>query len=690
MPTRRADLIRRLGLGVALGALVCAPANSAPASATEPATPQIRTGAWGFDAAGQDLKVKPGDDFFRYANGGFLDALDIPPDRSGYGIDYILSETAAARVRTILEATDTPPPAAAADAQRTRALYRAFMDEAKVDALGARPLAREVADVRAISSRAELAALMGRSVGNFQSSIFALDIRPDAKIPTRYAVRLDQYGLGLPDRDYYLKPEFAVQKAKYRAYIAQMLRLAGWADADAQADAVLAFETEIAKVSWARQELRDPDKTYNPMTVAELSTTAPGFAWRTYFDAAELSGVNRVIVAEVSSITKMAALYAATPLPTLKAWAAFHLADDAAPFLPDAFDAAHFAFHGTVLTGQPQQRPRWKRAVALDDEYVGEAVGRVYVAQYFPPEAKAKIAALVENLRVAMRVRILKLDWMSPETKQAALVKLAKLNVKLGYPDKWRDYSGLVLTPDDLYGDIERAAAFEWRRQVKRLDQPVDRTEWQMTPQTVNAYYSPTENEIVFPAAQLQAPYFDVGFDMAANYGGIGAVIGHEMTHGFDDEGRKFDGTGALANWWTPGDAARFEAKTAVLGAQYDTYSPYAGVHVNGKLTMGENIADLGGVLIALDAYHDALGDKPAKTLDGLSGDQRFFLAYGQSWREKAREDSVRKQLVDDPHSPEAYRVNGVVRNIDAWYGSFGVKPGDTLYLAPADRARIW
>ncbi|MHB8284977.1 MAG: M13 family metallopeptidase [Caulobacteraceae bacterium] len=689
MPFLHPTLARRLGSVLCVSA-VCLAASPAPAAPAADVPPQIRTGHWGFDAAGQDMKVRPGDDFFRYANGGFLDALDIPADRSRFGIDYILAATAEARVRTILEATDAPPPAAAADAQRTRALYRAFMDEAKVEALGARPLAPDLAQVRAVASRTELAALMGRAQINFQSAIFGLSIGPDAKSPDAYAVGLGQDGLGLPDRDYYLQPQFAAQKAKYHAYIAQMLRLAGWPGADAQADAVLAFETEIAKVSWAREDERDPDRTYNPTTVAELEKAAPGFPWRVYLDAAELPRVTRVIVAEKTALPKIAALYAATPLPVLKAWAAFHLADSAAPFLPDAFDAAHFAFHGTVLTGQPQQRARWKRAVDVDNLYVGEAVGRVYVAQYFPPEAKAKIAALVENLRIALRARILRLDWMSPATKQAALVKLDKLNVKLAYPDKWRDYSGLVLTPDDLYGDVERATAFEWRRQVRRLDQPVDRAEWQMTPQTVNAYYNPTANEIVFPAAQLQAPYFDVGFDLAANYGGIGAVIGHEMTHGFDDEGRKFNGDGALADWWTPADAAGFDKRTAVLGAQYDAYSPYAGVHVNGKLTMGENIADLGGVLIALDAYHAALGAAPAKTVDGLSGDQRFFLAYGQSWREKAREDSVRKQLVDDPHSPEAYRVNGVVRNVDGWYAGFGVQPGDKLYLPPAARARIW
>jgi putative endopeptidase len=663
-------------------------AQSAPAAA--PALAEIRTGAWGFDILGENPKIIPGDDFFGYANGGFMDALTIPADRSRFGIDYILADTAEKRVRAILESTATPPPAAAADAQRTRALYRAFMDEGRVNALGVKPITEELDRIRALPSREALAALIGPVQSGLQGVLFGLRIAQDDKSPDRYVVTIGQSGLGLPDRDYYLKPAFAAKKAKYRDYVAQILTLVGWTDPAASADAILVFETKIAEVSWARQDERDPDRTYNPTSVADLSKAAPGFAWRPYLDGAELSGVTRVVVRENTAIPKIAAIYDETPLPVLKAWAAFHLADGAAPLLSDPFEAARFAFRGGVLNGQPQDRPRWKRAVAVDNANLGEAVGRVYVAQYFPPDAKAKIGALVENLRVAMRARIERLDWMSPQTKRQALVKLDHLTVKLGYPDKWRDYSGLTLTPDDLYGDVKKATAFEWRRRVRRLNEPVDRAEWHMTPQTVNAYYNPSSNEIVFPAAQLQAPYFDVGFDLAANYGGIGGVIGHEMTHGFDDQGRKFDATGALSNWWTAEDAKKFEARAAVLGAQYDGYEPYPGAHVNGKLTMGENIADLGGLLIAFDAYHDALGAKPAPVIDGLTGDQRFFLAYAQSWREKEREDSERQALVTDPHSPERYRVNGVVRNIDAWYDNFAVKPGQTLYLAPAERAHIW
>jgi putative endopeptidase len=558
-----------------------------------------------------------------------------------------------------------------------------------VNTLGAKPLTPGLARIRAARSRAALAADMGR-VDGLQGSLFDVDIGQDAKRPDRYAVMLGQGGLGLPDRDYYLKPDFAAKKAKYRDYVAQMLTLAGWADPQANADAVVAFETRIAEASWTRVDRRDPDKTFNPTSVAALAKTAPGFPWRAFLDSAELKGVDRVIVQEKSAFPKIAAVYGATPLPVLKAWAAFHLADQSAAYLSDDFQKARFAFRGTVLTGQPQDRARWKKGVALTNQAMGEAVGKVYVARYFPPEAKAKIGVLVENLRTAMAGRIERLDWMGPETRAKALTKLKTMTVKLGYPDKWRDYSGLEIRADDLYGDVERANAFEWRRKAARLNQPVDKAEWEMTPQTVNAYYNPLSNEIVFPAAQLQAPYFSVGFDDAANYGGIGGVIGHEMTHAFDDEGRKFDASGALTNWWTDEDARRFEARAAVLGAQYDSYEPYKGAHVNGKLTMGENIADLGGMLVALDAYHAALGGRPAPTVDGLSGDQRFFLAYAQSWREKAREDSVRQQVVTDPHSPYEYRVNGVVRNADAWYDAFKVDPTGKLALTPAARARIW
>ena len=677
----------RLLAGVFLGLAAAGMALAAP-TANTPAEPVIRTGTWGFDAQGENPAVKPGDDFYNYANGRFLDELQIPADKSRYGLDYIMSDTAERQVRAILESTQAPAGSDAADAIKTRALYHAFMDQGRIDALGAKPLQPDLAAVRAVKTRDQLAVLQSK-VGTFQGSLFGVDIGADAKTPDRYAVYIGQAGLGLPDRDYYLKPEFAAKKAKYQAYVAAMLKLAGWAEPEAMAKDVVAFETRIADASWSRVQERDPDATYNPTTVADLARAAPGYPWRAMLDTAELKGVDHVVVGEKTALPKIAAIYQQTPLKVLKAWAAFQLVDQAAPYLPDRFEDPHFAFRGTVLTGQPEQRARWKRAVSVDNEVMGEAVGRVYVAKYFPPEAKAKIRDLVENLRSALGERIEHLDWMSPDTKAKAEAKLKAMTVKVGYPDKWRDYSKLQVSPTDLYGDVERANTFEWQRKVARLNQPVDRSEWGMTPQTVNAYYNPTANEIVFPAAILQAPYFGADFDAAANYGGIGATIGHEMTHGFDDEGRKFDGTGALANWWTEEDGKNFEARAKVLGAEFDAYQPFPGAHVNGSLTMGENIADLGGLLVALDAYHRSLGGKPAPVIDGLTGDQRFFLAYAQGWRDKSREDAMREQMASDPHAPDQYRAN-TVRNMDAWYAAFDVKSGDKLYLSPDDRARIW
>jgi putative endopeptidase len=469
-----------------------------------------------------------------------------------------------------------------------------------------------------------------------------------------------------------------------------MLGLAGWPEPEANAKAIVAMEDEIAQVSWAKSDQRDDNKTYNPMTIAELAKSAPGFDWRVYMAAAELPGVDRIIFDENTAAPKIAAIFAKTPVPVLQAWLAFNVVDNAAPQLSKRFADAQFEFRDKTLTGQPEQRPRWKRAVTLVNALMGEAVGRLYVETYFPPESKAKMEQLVANLRAAMAARIQKVDWMSPETKTQALAKLAKFNVKIGYPVKWRDYSSLQVSPGDLYGDVLRAAAFEWRRQVHRLNQPVDKTEWGMTPQTVNAYYSQTHNEIVFPAAILQPPFFDPNADMAVNYGAIGSVIGHEMTHGFDDEGRKSDGDGALRDWWTAADSAKFDAKAKAFGAEYAAFDVLPNAHINPELTMGENIADLGGLNLALDAYHASLGGKPAPVIDGLSGDQRLFLAAAQLWRSKTRDDRMRQRLVSDPHSPEAARATVPERNIDAWYDAFGVKAGDKLYLPPDQRVKIW
>ncbi len=664
-------------------------ARAATADAPPSVAAPTHIGSWGFGLAGRDLSVAPGADFFGYANGSYLKTLRIPPDRSRFGSFDALSELSQNRVRAVLvEASETP--SATGDEAKIGAAYKAFMDEARIEALDAKPLATTLAEIHGADTREKLAALMGRAEQSYYGAFFDLSEQPDAKAPTRYAIYVSQSGLGLPDRDYYLKPAFAPQKAKYQAYISQMLTAAGWPDPEARAADIVAMESRIAEASWTKVEERDPVKSYNPMSTAELAALAPGFPWRPFLDQAKLPGVGAVVVGEKSAFPKIAAIFAETPIATLQAWQAFTVVDGAAPYLSHRFADAHFEFRDKTLGGQAEQKPRWKRAVNTIDRGMGEAVGRVYVAKYFTPEAKAKMEGLIGDLRVALAARIQRLEWMSAPTKAKALEKLSMLTVKVGYPVKWRDYSALEVSSDDLFGDVQRAGAFEWAREIKRLNDPVDRTEWGMTPQTVNAYYNPLQNEIVFPAAILQPPFFDPLADMAVNFGGVGGVIGHEMTHGFDDEGRQFDGHGVLTDWWTPEDAAKFTVQTKRLGGQYDSFEPVKGAHVNGDLTMGENIADLGGLLLGLDAYHLSLKGKPAPVIDGLTGDQRVFLGWAQVWRSAAKEDFKRKLLVTDPHSPPEARVNGVVHNIDAWYAAFNVKPGDALYVAPEQRVRIW
>jgi putative endopeptidase len=647
-------------------------------------------GPWGVDLTGMDSSTKPGDDFFRYANGAWYDRTRIAPDRDSNGVDRILSDIVELRIRDILgRGADGVEAGARADAAKIGAFYAAFMNEARAETLDAQPIKPLIQELRAAVSRDDLAKLMGTSPVTFFSSIFNISIDVDAKAPDKYVVSIGQSGLGLPDRDYYLTPQFADKKAAYLAYVAQILELIGWEAPQQSAAAILAFETAIAGASWTVAEQRDSEKTYNPMSVAQLQQTAP-FPWRRLLEGANLRNLERLVVLENTAVAKIADLFAQTPVETLKAWQAFHLTDSAAPYLSKRFVTASFDFRGKTLGGVLEISERWKRGVSTVNSAMGEAIGRIYAARYFPVEAKAKVEALVEQLRLALKGRIERVAWMGQETKIKALEKLARLNVKVAYPAVWRDYSTLEVRPDDLVGNLEAAGRFEWLRKVNRLNSPVDRDEWMMTPQTVNAYYNPSMNEIVLPAAQLQPPYFDPAADPAVNYGGIGALIGHELTHAFDDDGRKFDAAGVLSDWWMPVDAQEFNARAEELGRQYDAFEPFPGTRVNGELTMGENIADLGGALIALDAYHGSLLGKPAAVIDGLTGDQRFFLGFAQSWRKKSTEDALRQQLVSDPHAPEEFRVNGVVRNIDAWYDAFGVKAADKLQLAPETRVRIW
>ena len=682
-------------LAAACAAALSAAAPGAYAQTVAPEAPvrdlskAPRMGPWGFDLAGRDTAASPGKSLFAYANGAYMEKLTIPADRSTYGAFNVLDELSKDRMRAVVNKAAADQ-AASGDAAKVGAFYRSFMDEAKVEGLGATPLQANLAKVKAARTRADVARLMGATAAGFGQSFFNPQVYDDAKDPLKYAVYLSQGGITLPDRDYYLDAKFEPQRTAYEAYIAKMLGLAGWADPAANAKAIVAMETEVAKVSWSQAERRDADKTYNPVETAKLAAFAPGFDWNALLAGAGLSAAKRVIVAENTAFPKIAAIYGKTDVETLKAWLAFTTIDQSATYLPKAFDQARFDFRSKTLSGTQVQQPRWKRGVSLVDNNLGEALGKLYVDAYFPPESKARMEVLVSDIQTALAARIQKLDWMGPETKQKALEKLGKFTVKIGYPDKWRDYSALRIVDGDLYGNVERASAFDWNYDVARLNEPVDRTAWELTPATINAYYSPTKNEIVFPAAILQPPFFDPDGDAAINYGGIGGVIGHEITHGFDDQGRKSDGDGRLSEWWTKEDEAKFMVQAERLGKQYAATEVLPGAKINGDLTMGENIADLGGLLLALDAYHLSLKGQPAPVIDGLTGDQRVFLGWAQVWRGKYRDDFMKQILVSDPHSPPVARVDIPARNIDAFYEAFGVKPGDPMYLPPEQRVRIW
>lgn len=662
-----------------------------PATTATAKAPALRYGKWGVDLAGMDKSVKPGDDWFKFVNGTWAKNTPIPADRTSYGAFAVLRELSESRLKTLVtgySVTDKAHP----DRVKVATLYKSFMDVAAIEKADAAPLMARLAPVKAAASKEDVAKLMGRSFGGFGASFFGAGVGDDAKQPDIYSLYLRQSGLGLGDRDLYLDDKFKPQRERYQQYVAQMLGMAGWDDPAGSAEKVVAMETRIAKAHWSRAQSRDRDKTYNLTSFAELEKQAPGFPWATFWQSAGLGKANKAIVAQNTAIPKIADIFADTDLATLKAWEAFRTTDDMAPLLSKRFVDAQFDFRSKFLNGQPQQRERWKRGIGQVEGALGEAVGRDYVALYFPPASKVKMDELVRNLRVALGGRIRNLPWMSEATKKEALAKLAGFTVKIGYPSKWRNYSGFNVVAGDVVGNAERSGRFEWDYRRNRLNGQVDKAEWGMTPQTVNAYYNSVKNEIVFPAAILQPPFFDPNADPAVNYGGIGGVIGHEISHGFDDQGRKSDGKGVLRDWWTAEDAAKFEAQAVKFGAQYEAYEfeGLPGVHINGRASMGENIGDLGGVLIALDAYHQSLGGKPAPVLDGYTGDQRFFLGWGQVWRTLFRTEALRQQLISDPHSPGQIRAINPLRNVDAWYAAWGVKPGDKQYIAPEDRVRIW
>ncbi|WP_443748629.1 M13 family metallopeptidase [Asticcacaulis solisilvae] len=681
-------LLIATALATTLGMTAFAAAGATPLNDPSLATP--RFGAWGIDLKGMDTAVKPGDNFFDYVNGTADRTMVIPADKTSNGVNEVLEDLSEARSRAIVE--DLASKASlSGDDKKIADLYNSMMDEKTVEARDATPLAPALADIRAIATKSQMAAYMGKTSGTFGGAIFGAGISADAKNPKINVLSLGQAGLGLPDRDYYLDAAYADKLKAYEAYVARLLGMTGYPDATRHAHAIVAFETAIARVSWTRAEDRDPIKTYNPMTLAAVAKLAPGFDWNAYFKTAGVSGARKAVVGEKSAFPKIAKVFADTPLDTLKAWEAFHVVDQAAPYLSKRFVDARWQFRSHELGGAEEQRPRWKRAVGLVEDSLGEALGRDYVVLYFPPESKAKMQEIVGYFHEALKHRIENVSWMSAATKQKALEKLSKMNAKIGYPDRWRDYSKLEIAAGDLYGNVDRASRFEWNRSLAKLDKPVDPLEWDMTPQTVNAYYDPTKNEIVLPAAELQAPFFDPNADDAVNYGGIGAsTIGHEITHGFDDEGRHYDGDGKLSEWWTDEDSKRFEAEANKYAQQFDAFEPLPGLHIKGDQTLGENIADLGGILIALDAYHLSQHGKTPAVIDGFDGDQRLLISYAQSWQGKIRDDTLKMLLVADVHSPYAFRVIGPMRNVDAWYTEFKVQPGDKYYLKPEDRVRIW
>ncbi|AVR94733.1 M13 family metallopeptidase [Pseudoduganella armeniaca] len=647
----------------------------------------------GIDTQYIDPSVRAQDDFFVHLNGKWLKTAEIPADKSSWGSFAKLRDDTLPQLRDIVEELQKKK-GLQGDEQKIADLYTSYMDEAKLDQLGVKPLAGELARIAAIKDKKALPGLIAHLTRIGAPTPYAVRVSQDARESTRYAAYMAQSGLGLPDRDYYLKKDdakLADALAKYEQHVAKVLTLAGAKDGAAQAKAIVALETALAEAQWTKVENRDPVKRYNKIAIDKLAELAPGYDWKAALAASGIAGkTDYVIVMQPSYLQGFDKLVASTDLATWKSYLTWQLLRDASPYLSKPFADAHFAFYGTVLTGVTEQPPRWKKGVGVVEAAIGEGMGKLYTAKHFPAERKARMEKLVQNLLLAYQQSIDTLDWMGPETKKEAQAKLAKFTPKIGYPDKWRDYSKLKMNAGDLLGNLRRAAEFDYARNVAKLGQPIDRSEWGMTPQTVNAYYRSTANEIVFPAAILQPPFFDARADDAVNYGAIGAVIGHEISHGFDDSGSQSDGDGNLRDWWTAQDRANFKAKTDALVKQYDAYSPLPGYNVNGKLTLGENIADNSGLAIAYKAYKLSLNGQPAPVIDNLTGEQRFYMGFGQVWRSKMREAQQIVQLKTDPHSPGQFRANGTVVNQPGFYEAFGVKEGDKLYVKPEQRVIIW
>jgi putative endopeptidase len=645
---------------------------------------------WGVDLTAMDSTVKPGNDFFDYVNGAWAKRTEIASDRTFVGIDSLLNDQIDKDVRAIVEDMAKNPASAGVIGQQVGDFYASWMDEPAIAARGAAPLKPYLDRIAAVKDKGELIDLFA-TVG-YESPV-GVGISPDLANPTKYAVYAGQGGLGMPSRDYYLLQgaKYDAYRAAYRAYLTKIQQLAGISDAAAKTDRIFALETAIAKVHWTPEQSRDIDKIYNPMNLAKLNAFAPQFEWNRALAKSGLGDTTTVVVAETTAVQAIGKLLDSVPLSTWKDYLAYHFVSDHASYLPPAFDQASFDFFSKTLRDVPTQRDRWKRGVSLVDGALGEAVGQIYVERHYPAESDRQMGELIANIRAALQEKIETNDWMDEATRKEAVAKLAAFDPRTGHPAKYIDYSSLKVDRDDLFGNVMRSDQFDWDLLLTRMKKPVDRTLWDMTPQTNNAYYDPTQNQITFPAAILQPPYFDPDADPASNYGSIGATIGHEIGHGFDDQGRKFDGTGKLRDWWTPATAKKYEAHANELVKQYDGYEPVPGVHIKGQLTLGENLGDLGGLEVAYAAYRRyvaAHGEPPV--IGGLTGDQRFFIAYAYSWETKTREGALRAQLLTNEHSPAKYRVNGVVRNVDAWYKAFNVQPGETLYLPPEQRVHVW
>ena len=668
-----------------LAAAACGSIATAALAQTAP-----KFGSWGYDQSAMDRSVKPGDDFFDFVNGSWAKRTEIAADRTFVGIDSVLNDQIERDVRAIVEDMASKPSAPGTSERQVGDYYASYMDEAAIDSRGTAPLKPYLARVAAVKDRAGLLDLFANQEFISPIGIF-IDADPDD--PTRYATYATQSGLGLPNRDYYLLPgaKYDAYRAAYRTYMIRMQMLAGIAEPAARADRIIALEKAIAIAHWTPERSRDILATNNPMTRAQLARLAPQLDWPRSLTKLGLGGQQKVIVRQPSAVAAAARLLATMPLSTWKDYLAFHFIRTHAQYLPRAFDEAHFNFYSRTLRDVPKQRDRWKRGIDVVNGALGEAVGQIYVERHYPPASDRQMGELVTNIRGALGDLIDRNAWMDAATKKEALAKLASFDPRTGHPAKYIDYSTLKVVRGAALDNAVASDDFDWKLQLSRLPKPIDRSLWYMTPQTNNAYYDPSMNQITFPAAILQAPYFDPNADPASNYGSIGATIGHEIGHGFDDQGRQYDATGKLRDWWTPAAAKAYESRTAMLVKQYDAYEPIPGTHIKGELTLGENIGDLGGLEMAYAAYRRYVaqhGEPPV--IEGLTGDQRFFIAYGYSWQRKNREGALRQQLLTDPHSPAAYRVNGAVRNVDAWYKAFDVKPGDKMYLPPEQRVHIW